>query len=106
MFAGSYGEPILYDVKMVVPYLSFFCEKKLLISNPFADVPFNKKLEYFFSSGVREIRLTNPAIAPPPYNVEDAPLIISTCRRSNGTICNKLNPPENPEYNGNPSFNI
>ena len=43
------------------------------------------------------MRLTNPAIAPPPYKVEAEPLMISTCFKSNGDA---------PEYRGKPSFSI
>ena len=64
----------------------------------------NMKLSSGSSPGALVIRLTRPAIAPPPYKVEEEPFITSTCFRSSGAICIKLNPPENPEYKGKPSL--
>ena len=52
------------------------------------------------------MRLTNPAIAPPPYKVEAEPLMISTCFKSNGGVCKSPKPLDAPEYRGKPSFSI
>src|SRR3546814_10520189 len=73
---------------------------------PRAEVPFNRKLSWRSSVGFLDTRFTSPAIAPPPYRVDDDPLITSTCCRSSGAICNRPSPPEKPEYNGKPSLII
>ena len=33
-------------------------------------------------------KLISPEIAPPPYSVDAEPFTYSTCRKSNGGICN------------------
>ena len=56
-------------------------------------------------AGFLEIKLMIPAMASPPYNEDELPLISSTCERSSGGIIITLSPLLKPLYIGKPSFN-
>src|SRR5262245_50293907 len=106
LLAGSNWSLLLREPKRVNPSLPYRWLEKPLRSNARAEVPLAIKLSSLFAVGVLDTRFTRPAIAPPPYRVEEEPLMTSTCFRSSGAICNNDRPPEKPAYMGYPSRRI
>ena len=58
------------------------------------------------SFGFLLIKFTMPAMAPPPYKVEEAPFINSICCRSKGGIWSMPKLPLKPPNKGMPSLKI